>query len=156
MLISSILFFHILNIGAAQTSPTTPTMSTMQTMPTMLTTPIKSTMPTIPIKPNTTTGVHEQKDDMGEIIPILYIEYLTFFSLKHYNISKRLILLSHDVELNPGPNHNKQNLTICTYNVNGIKDFKKLKRVTNFLNKLPFKNNCIINLQETHLTPKEG
>jgi exonuclease III len=59
------------------------------------------------------------------------------------------------VELNPGPNPNKNHFTLCSYNVNGIKEFKKLKRVTSFLNKLPFKNNCIINLQETHLTTKE-
>jgi len=74
----------------------------------------------------------------------------------NYNISKRKITLSHDVELNPGPEKDfKNHFTICSYNVNGIKDFRKLKRVTHFLNKLPFKNNCIINLQETHLTKNE-
>jgi exonuclease III/flavodoxin len=75
-------------------------------------------------------------------------------------LSSRIIMLSNDVEQNPGPIdaiscYDKQNLTICSYNVNGIKNFSKLKRVTTFLNKLPFKNNCIINLQETHLNENE-
>ena len=76
-------------------------------------------------------------------------------NIKCYNLAKRKLSLSNDVESNPGPLVNAQHLTICSYNVNGIKDFKKLKRISNFLNKLPFKNNCIINLQETHLTSNE-
>jgi exonuclease III len=69
------------------------------------------------------------------------------------------LLLSNDVEKNPGPDQikclNKENFTICSYNVNGLKNFNKLKRVSSFLNSLPFKNNCVINLQETHLNINE-
>jgi exonuclease III len=76
----------------------------------------------------------------------------------HHNIKQRLLMLSNDVELNPGPikNYtNKNNLFVVTYNIRGCKDFKKLKRINNFFQKLDFKNNCIINLQETHLNQNE-
>jgi len=99
-----------------------------------------------------TTSTHEKTKAKYP----LYYYYCTDKSSKNYNVSKRKIMLSHDVELNPGPEPNAKSLfTICSYNVNGIKDFRKLKRVSHFLNTLPFKNNCIINLQETHLTKNE-
>ncbi len=64
------------------------------------------------------------------------------------------LLLSGDVELNPGPLTDniveKSNMFVCTYNLQGCNNFKKKKRVFNLLNKLPFANSCIINLQETH------
>jgi exonuclease III len=74
------------------------------------------------------------------------------------NVARLLIVQANDVELNPGPEHiikdnivSPNNFFICTYNVKGLGNFKKLKRVLNQLNKLPFKN-CVINLQETHIT----
>jgi len=114
---------------------------------------------------------NNQTKETGEIISILSPHYTcrnkkfktiwmnlgetVLKNIKCYNLAKRKLSLSNDVESNPGPFVNAQHLTICSYNVNGIKDFKKLKRISNFLNKLPFKNNCIINLQETHLTSNE-
>jgi exonuclease III len=84
----------------------------------------------------------------------------TFNTAISLYLSQIKISMSNDVEKNPGPNQlisciNKHNLTICSYNVNGIKNFAKMKRVTSFLNKLPFKNNCVINLQETHFNENE-
>ncbi len=78
-----------------------------------------------------------------------------------YNHSGRLVLLSNDVEQNPGPNcnalpvHDKSNMIVLSYNVQGIKNFGKLKRLNNFWHKLPFSKNVIINLQETHLSKKD-
>ncbi len=73
---------------------------------------------------------------------------------KLHEVKFNLIIKSNDVEMNPGPITNeyvdKNNLFICTYNAQGLGSFKKLKRFINQLHKLPFKNNCIINLQETH------
>jgi len=72
------------------------------------------------------------------------------------------IIIANDIETNPGPNFfnenivDKRNMFVCTYNLQGCGNFKKLKRVTSLLNKLPFKNNCIINLQETHWTDKKS
>jgi len=45
-----------------------------------------------------------------------------------------------DIETNPGPYTSleitsKENQVIATYNVKGMKDHKKLKRITNFCNK---------------------
>jgi exonuclease III len=74
-------------------------------------------------------------------------------------VKSMLIMLSNDVESNPGPPckgpiniGNTSNLFVLTYNVQGLGNFNKLKRVINYFHKLPFKNNSIINLQETHLT----
>jgi exonuclease III len=67
------------------------------------------------------------------------------------------LLLSNDIEQNPGPQNNPlelqnpKNQVIFTYNLQGCKDFKKLKRVMNYFNKQKCSSNCIINLQETHL-----
>jgi hypothetical protein len=78
---------------------------------------------------------------------------------KIFNHSRLLLILSNDIESNPGPKHitndnfiDPNNMFICSYNVKGLGGFKKLKRVINQLLKLPFKNNSIINLQETHIT----
>jgi len=53
------------------------------------------------------------------------------------------------------PVHDKNNLVILTYNVQGLKNFHKLKRLNNFWHKLPFTKNVIINLQETHYSKKD-
>jgi hypothetical protein len=78
----------------------------------------------------------------------------------HTYLKLRLIL-SNDVETNPGPTLGKSsidkeiidsnNLFVATYNVRGCKNYHKLKRLTNIFNKLKFKENCVIALQETHL-----
>ena len=77
---------------------------------------------------------------------------------KDYSSLKKLIILTHgDSESNPGPNlskvipcHDPTDFTICTNNVRGIQDFNKHKRINKFLHSLPFKNNAVICLQETH------
>jgi len=68
--------------------------------------------------------------------------------------------MSGDIETNPGPNNEVVSnfircLAIATINVNGVKDKKKLKRITNFINTLPFRENSVICIQETHLTATE-
>jgi exonuclease III len=63
--------------------------------------------------------------------------------------------------MNPGPNNNffrfnnKNNMFILSYNIRGCKNFQKLKRISKFFLTTPFKKNCIINLQETHLNKEE-
>ena len=83
---------------------------------------------------------------------------------KIINVTQMLLIRSGNVETNPGPHPNiphdtekpnKNNLVIGSYNVQGIGNYKKLKRVLNQIHKLPYKNNCIINLQETHLTNEQ-
>ena len=75
------------------------------------------------------------------------------------------LYLIHDVETNPGPGSglglgggnsglipvtDKDNLFICTYNVQGLLSYSKHKRVNKFLNTVSFKSNSVICLQETH------
>jgi len=71
-----------------------------------------------------------------------------------YNYHKLAIILSNDVERNPGPKGD--NLNIATYNVQGCRDHKKLKRLCNRLQKAPFGRNWVFNLQETHLLDKNA
>ncbi len=78
-----------------------------------------------------------------------------------YDFNAVKIKLSNDIESNPGPNNpvkdlivNKKNFFVGTYNLQGCGNFKKLKRVMSSFNSLPFKNNCVLNLQETHWTKK--
>jgi len=74
-----------------------------------------------------------------------------------YNLHKVKQRISNDIEVNPGPileSTNKKHLHVCTYNVQGMKDFKKLKRFFNFLHKQKFISNAVINLQETHIECK--
>jgi len=71
--------------------------------------------------------------------PILVIKNFTFSKL----------LLSGDVETNPGP---RPTLSINTYNARGLKNRLKLKRFLNSCHKLINENDCaIIFVQETHL-----
>jgi exonuclease III len=77
-----------------------------------------------------------------------------------YNAIKRMITLLNDVETNPGPQFdlletkNNHNLIIMSYNLQGCRDYRKLKRITNFIHRQKFKDNCIINLQETHFNER--
>jgi exonuclease III len=78
--------------------------------------------------------------------------------IKSYNDCKLRLILSNDIESNPGPNNqstSNNNLSIVTYNVRGCKDFKKLKRLNHFFQTAAYKNSCVINLQETHLNENE-
>ncbi len=77
----------------------------------------------------------------------------------HYNFRKRTLILSNDIETNPGPRNNSypgitrvknSSLLVLTYNIRGLKDIKKLVRFRNFISTSNLKNNCVINLQETH------
>jgi len=67
----------------------------------------------------------------------------------NYDYFNLLLILSNDVESNPGPK--EDNLNVATYNVQGCRDLKKLKRLCNRLHKAPFGRNWVFNLQETHL-----
>jgi exonuclease III len=90
-----------------------------------------------------------------------------------YNYSARLLTISNDIESNPGPNPsnthtssktnlltpleflNKNNHFLATYNLNGCKNYKKLKRITNLFNSAKWPKNSVINLQETHLSEEK-
>lgn len=79
------------------------------------------------------------------------IIYNKLMVIKHFKFSK--LLSSGDIESNPGPKQKSpQVVSIKTYNVRGLKDRLKLKRVLNSCHKLINENrNTIIFLQETHL-----
>ena len=63
---------------------------------------------------------------------------------------KEELLKSGDVESNPGPG--TQDGKIITYNIRGLKESGKLKRVLNKCATIIKNNDCsVINLQETHL-----
>jgi exonuclease III len=67
---------------------------------------------------------------------------------------KRLIILSGDVEMNPGPvrDTREESLVIKTYNIRGLKDFHKLKRTLNkCAGNIKANSNTVYNLQESHL-----
>jgi len=74
------------------------------------------------------------------------------FTNSYCNYCRIRLILSNDIESNPGPIPN--NLVISSYNLQGCGDKKKLKRINSILHKLPYKFNCIFNLQETHFTNK--
>jgi len=80
-----------------------------------------------------------------EIINNLYVNY-----------SNLLVMLSGDVESNPGPIDNKSKLRVMSYNVNGLGNMAKLKRVNNILHKLDQRESYVINLQETHFKNEES
>jgi hypothetical protein len=64
-----------------------------------------------------------------------------------------LLLCRQNVETNPGPwneKSKKPNLSVITYNCNGLGNMQKLKRLLAKCTKL-IKQNCIVMLQETHL-----
>ena len=69
--------------------------------------------------------------------------------VKYFNFN--ILLRSGDIESNPGPNGSSI-ITVSTYNVRGLKNRLKLKRVLNTCHKLINENsNSFIFLQETHL-----
>jgi len=79
---------------------------------------------------------------------------LMYCIIKMYNCSKRTLLLSGDIELNPGPTQKNDNKTsklrIMSYNIQGLGGHAKLKRVNNILHKLDHRDSYVISLQETH------
>ncbi len=75
---------------------------------------------------------------------------VNIFCNVHVNYLRMRVMLSGDVELNPGPNDNKSKLRIMSYNVQGLGNIAKLKRVNNILHKLDQRESYVINLQETH------
>jgi exonuclease III len=107
----------------------------------------------------------EKKDKFFNINfkAIIYADYIFRLSLEIANSKINNLLQAGDIESNPGPispyNNlvvNKNNLIVCTYNVQGLGNFSKMKRVLNSLNKLPFRNSTVINLQETHFSNKSS
>jgi exonuclease III len=73
------------------------------------------------------------------------------------NFFRLILSLSNDIELNPGPppTYSFKNLFVATYNLRGSKDHNKITRLNKFLNKLPYKGNLLINVQETHINENE-
>jgi hypothetical protein len=56
------------------------------------------------------------------------------------------LILSNDVETNPGPSFN-----LVSYNARGLGEYAKLKRILNFVHKTKKKDFNVTFLQETHL-----
>jgi hypothetical protein len=85
---------------------------------------------------------------------VFYIGLAMMLSITIY-----LDLIKGSVEKNPGPQNvnnkvNKQNISIVTFNTNGLGDRNKLKRLLNKLNPLVEKGSIIF-LQETHIVNTE-
>jgi len=79
---------------------------------------------------------------------------------QRFNRVRMQILLSGDVETNPGPmptiSDHKTKLRVMTYNVQGLGNAAKLKRVNNILHKLESRDSYVINLQETHFKNEQS
>ena len=76
------------------------------------------------------------------------------FNQNHGRKEAKLLLRCGDIESNPGPSKgiNLMNLEVLSYNVRGLKEYSKLKRVLNSCSNIIRKNkNTLICLQETHL-----
>ena len=99
-------------------------------------------------------NVKSKCENRSEIdILMKYYSLLCSRSYK-WNSTQLRLLLSGDVETNPGPPENPLlvEIGIITYNARGLKDKLKLKRVLNTCYKILQKNrNYFIMLQETHL-----
>jgi len=108
------------------------------------------------------SGGKKQRTDKCQPPCLIYNRFRPISPIKAkllYSFCARLLSLSGDIHPNPGPKsfhvHKKTNLVVMTYNIQGLKNFKKLKRFNNFVHRLQFSKNVVINLQETHLNKKE-
>ena len=64
-------------------------------------------------------------------------------------------LIRGNVETNPGMGNNKTNLSVYTYNCNGLGDFRKLRRILTKAKPIVEKGGIIF-LQETHVTNEDN
>jgi exonuclease III len=137
-------------------------------------------IPKIPTEPantsNTTSNVlkklflmyKESKKQSNQLHQPIFLRSVSFVT--DWGRAKKNIIQSGDVELNPGPEPgseagssrdeeleiNMAEIKILTYNVRGMKDKLKLKRVLNKCNRLIQENrDSFILLQETHLDEEE-
>jgi len=62
-----------------------------------------------------------------------------------------LMLLSGDIELNPGPFLNNKKLILMTQNCRGLNNFLKIKQIINNKNRIVKRDLFILALQETYL-----
>ena len=77
---------------------------------------------------------------------------ITWNLLRDVTNRSRLRLLGGDIEVNPGPDPGKTEVTVSSYNIRGLKEYSKLKRVLNkCAGKMSKSINSIFQLQETHL-----
>ena len=67
-----------------------------------------------------------------------------------YDFARRKLILGNDVETNPGPK-----VVVKSFNVSGMKDYDKMKRILNYSHNLLKETIGIIILQETHLTKED-
>ncbi len=80
-------------------TPPMATLPTTSTMPTTSTIPVMPTAPFTPTSPTTSNAVLKKTKAKYHFC----FQNLKLIIATNYNISKRKITLSHDVELNPGP-----------------------------------------------------
>ena len=64
-------------------------------------------------------------------------------------------LIRGNVETNPGMGNNKTNLSVYTYNCNGLGDFRKLRRILTKAKPIVEKGGIIF-LQETHVINEDN
>jgi len=76
-------------------------------------------------------------------------------SNEYSGYANKLLVEANDVETNPGPSDNMAKIRVMTYNVQGLGQMAKLKRVNNILHKLENRDSYVINLQETHFKNEE-
>jgi hypothetical protein len=90
-----------------------------------------------------------------EIVLINSIRILKFTSKKAVlSAIISIVLLMQNLESNPGPT-STTNLSVVTFNCNGLGDFKKLRKLLTKLHPMVEKN-CIVQLQETHCIYNEA
>ncbi len=70
---------------------------------------------------------------------------------EYQKVKRHKILRSNDVETNPGPEN-----IIASYNIRGMKDYNKTKRVLNYFNRFLKADTGIILLHETHINCDEA
>jgi exonuclease III len=99
----------------------------------------------------------ENYDEPKRQTKLRYVTQCCLFQVSYsWNSVKFSLLLSGDIELNPGPGPSDQEISVITYNARGLKDKLKLKRVLNSCyNCLKDNRDTFIMLQETHLDSKE-
>ena len=71
--------------------------------------------------------------------------------MKNYRIIKMLLMLSGDIEQNPGPTHFEKDYMLMTQNCRGLNNNAKLLQLLRDKNRLVKNKRYILALQETYL-----
>ena len=108
---------------------------------------------------STVNSGKDHKFKMANIKRIIVKSLMTFLSIltlitisdvEMMSLTIHMLLILGTIELNPGPRPVMTNLSILSFNTNGLGNPKKLKRLLDKAAPL-VENGCIVLLQETHL-----